>query len=43
MGNCGTNGTIIERNEKEAQNKIKLRDFKKLYPIGKSGISTIWK
>ena len=43
MGNCDSDGTIIERNEKEAQEKKKLSDFTKLYPIGKSGFSTIWK
>jgi len=43
MGNCSSDGTIIERNEKVAQDKIKLSDFTKSYPIGKSGLCTIWK
>ena len=43
MGNCNNDSTIKEKNEKESQNKIKFSDFTKLYPIGKSGISTTWK
>lgn len=44
MGNCDDcNENITERNEKDILNEIKLSDFTKLYPIGKSSLGSIWK
>ena len=44
MGNCNCDDeNIIEKIEQEKENKLKPSDFTKLYQIGKSSISHIWK